>query len=659
MLISVSAVFSGCSLEEFFTGESAPEKAIPAEAPLSDEVSDAVPTNEEWLTMINDVFHITPDNEENPDQIQAAQDWGIIPDAAELDLNQPVDEEFVTSTLMKAAGFVSPDAGDEEIRQTAEKYGISGNNTAITSRSEAVSQLLTVKNAWNHQTFERDINIEYMDNVVNYWEDISPDDISFTDTGVIIPSEYTGALEKDSILIVPKNENGEGGAYKTISVQNNGDGTSTVISIPASIEEVYKRIDVSDSFDVDCTTVELLRDDVTVSYPDGTSGLSDTSVQNGGIVPLNCVPLAQGNNAGITFGITLGDNLEVAATVKNIRLNTDIDWSFGIFKGLHVDHVYMGVDYDTELSLAMKLEKSSDDSAGWLLARKYIDEPSVEIGKMAVYICPGISVNLRIKLSVDVSGSLQLLIDAENTKGFEIINGKYRPIDETTITSQNIIVAAEIGAYTTLILALSLDYIVGVADLISLELKVGPTLKGSVTIHENDSYCIDISGFLKIELKLYLLKDIGNIGGFITLADINEENSPWKVELLHIENGVVTDSCTWEEPETEESSETENIPTGIFELDTSYISIDVGKTVRIGIKSLPTGYTADDIVWNSSDPDNISVDANGNIFAASSSSALITASTSDGKYQFICAVNAIASADSRISVSENAMRMAA
>lgn len=379
----------------------------------------------------------------------------------------------------------------------------------------------------------------------------------------------------------------------------------------------------------------------------------------------NIQQLASGGNS-ISFSKKLSDDFTLTATLKDVKLNADMDWSFKPFRGgLKINRIYMAVDYTTEVVLESKEFKYSD-SIEESLIKKNLSEPSLDVGKLSVYICPGISVNLRVKLSVDASCKVKVTVTTENTKGFEMKGSSIRGINDTK-SYQDTVLTGKAGAYMTLILALSLDYVVGEVDLLSLELKVGPTIEAEVKIHdesgtENDMLCIDVEGYLVIELKVVYLKklmDLLNLPSSQTLVDIGKDNSPIKFHF-HLENFENVGTCTMNgEQATEEATQEETIPVGIFALENSYLSLDVGSSGTIVVKSLPSGYSASDIVWTSSDPSKVSVDAKGNVTAVSAGTVSITASTKDGKYTALCAIisksNVAVSYNNNYSIADGAM----
>lgn len=644
VLASSMSVLSGCSLQEFFNKKED-----------SGVVEDGTISNGEWLAMVNDAFGMQVDETSETGEIDAAKAWDVIGDE-EIDLDAPVNDKFITSTLMRAAGFANGSSTDEEIINAAIEHGVLTDAGSIVSNpAAAIESLQTAQDAWANQEFEMHQDVQLADNVQNFTDQMSASDFKVNAGEVTMPSEYAKNIKKDSVFILPKEGAEEtGGAYKAVTVIDNGDGTSRVLSKPAQMTEVYKSVDFSGRYPVDLSAFEPANDNVKINL-NGSSNVSQTKENEGSIQALACTDEPEIQQLGrvevpgsIDFEAKLGDGFSVTASVSDISVNTDVDWSVDWLQ-LDIDRIYMAVDYTTEVGLEKELFNTDDKfSVDAALAKAFLDEPSIEIGKAAVYICPGISVNLRVKLSLEASGKLAVSITTENTKGFEITDSGFRSINDTS-HSEDIKLTAEAGAYATLILALSLDYVIGEVDLLSLELKVGPTLKAEATVHngegtEEDMLCLDISGYLKIELKLYLMKDVMDLFGLeasLTLVDCDETNSPVVWGRIHLENLQRTpgDVCTYNEDAAETTTESATIPVGIFALNSTYVSLNAGSTVKIEIKSLPSGYTASDLRWTSSDTSRVKVDGNGNITAIGAGSASVTVQTKDGKYRALCAVN--------------------
>lgn len=631
VLASTMSVFSGCSMKEFF--DNSPENSTASE--------NGTLTNGDWLKMVNDAFGMQVDeNAENGD-LDTAKAWGVIGEDENIDPNAPVDDKFIASTLTKAAGFVDRNASDEEIIKAAiEHHIISSPDASVSDPAAAAAALTGARDDWSHYIPEEHLNIDLADNVQNFTDNMNVNDFTIEGDNINIPSAYAASLSTDSVYILPKNDEGNGGAYKVISTSVNEDGTTSVKSVPAKFEEVYQKVDVSGKFDADLSKFQSTNADVQV--------VVNTPEDEGTIKPLayageegSIQPMGTANLPSLNLKTKIGD-IDVEANVKDVSITADIDWDFGFLSGLDINKVRLTTDYTTEVSASY--EWGNIENA---FKKAFNSKPEIEIGEVPIEICPGISVKLRLVLSFEASGEIKLTISTTNHKGFELTSSGYRPINDTT-TSQELGISGEAGVYITGVVALTLDYLVGEVDLLNLELKVGPTLKGEIKEHKNletgdKLLCIDVSGYLTIELKLFLLKDLMeyfDMEASVTLFECDESNSPIKWNGIHIENFEFVDHCTADEANsTTTTTAPATVPVGILEIDKTYVSLDPGESTQVTVKSLPSGYTLADLEWTSSDPSKVSVDANGNVTAVAGGSAAITVKTKDGKNSAACTVS--------------------
>ncbi|MDO5559704.1 MAG: Ig-like domain-containing protein [Oscillospiraceae bacterium] len=635
MLISMTSVFSGCSMREFFA------KDDPAVQTTAGD--DGVLTNGEWLSMVNDAFGMQVDDSAEDGDLAAAEEWGVIDSKDQVNPDEPVSDQFVTKTLMRASGFVDPGASDQEIIQSAIDHGVITQNEDLTKVETAAESLSNAKTEWSHQTFENKTDITYQEGVQDFTQnqDLESVNIRESDNTVIMPSEYAKTLTADSVYILPPNATFKNGcAYKVLSVKDNGDGTSTVKNVPAEIKDVYSDMDVSGGFKPDCSDVEVLNDNVTVTSG-SAQGMSQTgSFDEGAVQQLGCTddgniqPMGSTEFNSVSFSVSL-DNVEYALSVDNIVLNTDVDWSYGLFSGLDVDRIYMALDYDTSVSVKYAWEGEKNR----VLKHTQLDsvvEPSIAVGKFAIYICPGLSVNFRVELVFKANGGVEVVVTQSNTRGFEMKGSSFRQINEDSCTT-DFKLTGEMGIYLDLILALSLDYIIGEIDLVSLTLEVGPTLSGEVDVHENDMVCISINGYLKMSLTLELNAIFASTS--VEFTGWDENNSPWKFLDIHLEDFKRVPKCTYEDQVTTVTTvTTEAVREGTFALNQTYLSLNEGSSSALQLKSVPTGCSTSGLKWSSSDTSKVTVDSNGKITAAAAGSATITVTSADGKYSASCAV---------------------
>ncbi|MCM1506000.1 MAG: Ig-like domain-containing protein [Ruminococcus flavefaciens] len=652
VLASTATVLSGCgSLEEFFNGDSKKdnESSSNANDTITASTADGVITNGEWLAMVNDAFGMQVDESAEDGEIQAAKDWGVVGENETIDMNAPVDDKFVTTTLMRASGYATVDSSDEEVIQAAIEHGVISSPTeSVSSPEQAVESLSTAHHEWSNKTFEDYCDIQLAENVVDMTETLNITDVDIKDDSVVVPSEYVESLGEDKIIIVPKEaSDGKGGAYKVMSSTPNANGKTELKCIPATFEEVYQKVNVSGKFGIDPDGIEVAEG---VSYTIDT----DSNIEPLSYEQSDATIMPMGNNIqqlktteasksinGVSFEKEIA-GFTVKAEVKDINLNAKVDWEFNPFKGgLKVNNIYMGLNYTNEVSATT--EFSVDGDVDLLDVSKTLSEPSLYLGKLSIKICPGLSVNLKANLEFEASGELKVVLTIENTKGFEMSGGHVRPINETH-TSSELTLNGKVGAYLKLTLALSLDYLVGDVELFSVSLKVGPTITAELTANSDvDVVCAQVDGWLTIQVTVGFLEPIlklFDIPSSMKIVDIGKDDSPVRFDL-HLENFAVVPSCTVNgETTTEATTEAVTVPVGIFSLKKSYVSVDVGSSSKIELESLPSGYSASDVVWESSNPSVASVDANGNISANSTGTTSITAKTKDGKYSASCAVNA-------------------
>ncbi|MCR5730939.1 MAG: Ig-like domain-containing protein, partial [Ruminococcus sp.] len=614
LLTSYMSVLSGCSLKEFFNNSSSSTSESKAD--------DGVLTNGEWLSMVNDAFGMQVDEEAEDGELDAARDWGVIGESEEIDKNAPVDDKFVTTTLMRAAGFADENSTDEEVINAAIEHGVLKDpNTPLTDPEAAAESLIKTQDEWANQEFEEHRNVDLAEGVQNFDEKLKTTDFEIKDDFIVLPTEYAQTLTKDSVFILPKDdETGKGGAYKVVATVDNGDGTTNVKGVAAKPEEVYSKLDISGKIAPDLSNFEPSSDPRVSFNGAEATGVSYAQPEDFTVRPLSYTgykgdqPIKAMASVGlnsIDFSIDINDDLTLSASVHDISLNADIDWDFGIFSGLDIERVFMSIGYSNEISIESTLFDLED-----ITQKKFEHDPSIELGKIPVYICPGVSVNLRFELCFEASGKIKLSLTTNNTKGFEMKGSKFRAIDECS-KSVDLLLTGEAGIYLNIILALSLDYCVGEIDLLSLELKFGPNAKAEAKVHKETGkdplVCLDVGASFKVELKLYLMKTLMDIiGAEASITLIDYDKSLWN---RHFENFQQVPKCTADEEATTEAVETTTIPVGSFELADTYVSLEVGQSGRIGVKSLPSGTSVNDLVWSSSDTSKVTVDQNGNIQA--------------------------------------------
>ncbi len=634
VLASTATVLSGCgSAEEFFNGESKKDSDNSSDSATA-STQDGVITNGEWLEMVNDAFGMQVDENSEDGEVQAAKEWGVIGEDENIDLNSPVDDKFVTSTLMRASGYADLDSSDEEIIQAAIEHGVISNSTdSVSSPEQAVQSLATAQHEWSNKTFDENYDIQLADNVTDLSQTLNVTDVEIKDNSIVLPSESAENLVSDDVIIVPQENDEDGVAYKVVSVSTGADGKAEVKCVPATFEEVYKDINISGVFGEikDVKPAEGVSYEFVDDKPEITQ-LSDT--EKGEIQPL----ISAGGEKSfrdLVFKSKVGP-FDLEAGIKDIRVTAKVNC--GIFQE---NEIYIALDYTEYVSASTGFVFGADEDGNVNIfdLSKQADDASIELGEIDIQLGYGLALAIKASVSFGATGEAEVVLSIANKKGFEVKgNNSPRVINENSPHAE-LAMNGQIGAYANLTLALVLSLLTD-AELVRVTLKVGPTLKAELKWDSDTKIaCTQIDGWLTIELSVGLLEKLFENAN-MTLLEIGEDNSPVKFSV-HLENFKEVPECTVTgEKTTEETTEAATVPVGIFSIEKSYISIDVGSSAKLAIESLPSGYSMEDVVWESNDPSVASVDNNGNITANSAGTTSITVRTSDGEYSASCAVNA-------------------
>lgn len=226
--------------------ETEPETEEPAtEEPETEpeEVPEAaadVLTNGELLAMINSAFGIMTDNTFEGN-VQGAKAWDIIGENDVIDADAAITAEFLISASMRATGFVTGNSTMAEIIECALQTGvITDADLSADLPGQAAEIVERAKHAWAHQEFDEEIHVELCEGVIDLTN--MTGDFTINGNTVVLPSEYAEGIEQNTVYILPKDDAGQGGAYKAQTITDNGDGSITITGTPADVFEVYQSI---------------------------------------------------------------------------------------------------------------------------------------------------------------------------------------------------------------------------------------------------------------------------------------------------------------------------------------------------------------------------------------------------------------------------------
>lgn len=323
----------------------------------------------------------------------------------------------------------------------------------------------------------------------------------------------------------------------------------------------------------------------------------------------------------------------------NYKVTNEFGVSTGRYKKLYLD--FRHVDSSSFKNAVNSIVKESKDE---VLATI----PLCEV-KLPLPNCPLATLCMEIMIRLYVNGKVELVINDNPTYGFEIKNGNFRLIKDT---SKDLDGVAQATARTAICINFSLQAVK--KRLMDIEADAGIRLMLKTTVHLYDedneeenietdysystiSQLIDETDEVKIcgdisfnwVLTLYLNTSrtlLYKYGLYKSFNILDADNQVFN-NLTHIENGKFVKTCTAKGKQNSGSSINEEK----ISLEKYSAVINVGELIEIPLKSLPSGYQTTDLVVTSSNNDNVSI-IEGKVKAIKEGNAIITIKTSDGKY---------------------------
>lgn len=268
---------------------------------------------------------------------------------------------------------------------------------------------------------------------------------------------------------------------------------------------------------------------------------------------------------------------------------------------------------------------------------------------------PGLTINLQFFVYFEANGELSITTKVSIDNKIEVKKGALpKTTNNTTLTNEfeakievEAGIAAGVGIYILGFDVFSIRVKVGLGADISggyvEEVNVEKTAEGLVY---TETYKITNDGGLYFPLiKLEINQTKGNILGKLGLkvsTELTNKESikngggvyvPFFGDVDGVEFVVLERKITI----ITEEEETGPVTGDYLLLSDIAININVGDAYSLVIENLPEGYSETDVIWSSGDA-NIATVAGGNVSAVSAGSTVVTAKTSDGKYEASCNV---------------------
>lgn len=265
---------------------------------------------------------------------------------------------------------------------------------------------------------------------------------------------------------------------------------------------------------------------------------------------------------------------------------------------------------------------------------------------------PGVFLCLDLKVRLHASGKGEFVLCNTHQLGFETRNGKIRYIRENSHDLSGVLQAT-----AKAVLGINLGVEAAGFSLADVELEGGVRGIVRTTAHFYDKdgnvkseetkipydgmnelsegnsdvlVCGDLSLNWLLDLVFNTKKTQMNRFGFSRSLSLMDEEFRLFGGKHHIENGHFVEKCTRKKRDF--IKEMEYARTERIVLDSYAEVLRKGESYRIAVKSLPEGYSENDLVFESGDPLIASVH-NGEISAVSSGSTRISVMTKDGRHQ--------------------------
>ncbi len=495
----------------------------------------------EWLSKVEDSFNMLYYTESEPlvqtvrsdseyyDVVQIAAEWGLISAEDELDFDKPVTKEFCADTLATATNFAKGESfeGIADADSITDRY-VEGVNLALNegifsldangrfdpkyepTKEEADIALVTARNAWTNFSFDGECydKSEVKDGVINLGgvADVVTDGVVDADFSV----QYTGdtnfigpdgnycdnstktitfaagqapAMQVGTVLAMPGDDViPMDYAVVVDSIVENADGSVTVNTHNATIDDVYENLNVRYSGDIDFSNAIVITPDGEVLTSDSSAqSMSDTaddeaSLDSGlyvfadaekqltgskdkaefsfkidKLINFNIALSGKGAEFGVTLKKDFGDATGELKVTEKKDFSIDYDYDYGLIKGLKSFYVKINSDTTEKLKLSLKLNEGKNytdeykdlkDLNNFKNFYKALSEDFSKRSKdakaleqiMNVKLCdvviPHTPIHFTIRLGATVEGELEFVVEQSETNGIEKVGKKLRIIND-------------------------------------------------------------------------------------------------------------------------------------------------------------------------------------------------------------------------------------
>ncbi len=437
-----------------------------------------VSTND-WLEEVDVAFNMG--NGDDFDAVAIAEEYGVLVDydIEALDLEAPVTNDFVATTLVNAAGL---DATDEELAAvkiankaklaTYDKVAIAVANGVIETNvlnmvstgamdaKDAKAALDKAVELWQTKTFA------VKEAVVDYVDGVKVVDTAFTADGDVLTFAEDADIEAGDVFV----------AGNEAFVAEDVDG-NVVTTSAAAAEDVIDTVDYEGSFAPNLAAAvitdgngDVVSEGLTEAELDSLKEVIEGKLHDLDLISKLSLSFsvkgfkikARVTDTGLRFSIskTLGNggvNVSKEYDLQNLKLNAKFDASI---KSLKFNEVYITANYDlvdtTTISGAYTCSLAEKELGEGADAVTFLDrvrqglftvqsgESKIDIAKFEIPIGnTSLTISIDLSVVIGVDGSMKVVVTSEDYSGYEIINNKGRLIHEQTVTDRQIEAAGD------------------------------------------------------------------------------------------------------------------------------------------------------------------------------------------------------------------------
>lgn len=372
---------------------------------------------------------------------------------------------------------------------------------------------------------------------------------------------------------------------------------------------------------------------------------------------------------------TMKYGTEISASAMLNHVNVNYAWNS---QEHNLKNAYFRIDFDSEEDLSVQNSRTKNlygdfskiDPQNFLSSLRDLYQDKNDAQETTLTLCrivlpipnaPVFNITTNLELHLSTSGKAELTLNQENGIGFETRDGVMRLIKEKTGKAD-----ASLKATTKMLAAIRFALCMFNGTLMDTGIRAGAQGTVQTTAHLYDAagnmedektdlpgdvcensasgnpdvlICTDIDSHWVMNILVNSQQSLAGKLGISKEFDLFDgENAPLIPGMNHhFEDGKAVDQCTRKAKKYLPTAEGILTAKRICLAKYSYV-VDADSIQEIEIEALPQGYTRNDLVYASSDPAKVSIDAGGCMHGISEGSAVITIQTRDQKHIIHCNV---------------------